>query len=73
MNKIKFTNNNHLSDKLRANWNDFKWIDEFYSFLQGEKVEGITTSKHYTPKLTQKKHLRLYGICNSISLYCRTI
>lgn len=55
MENINFKDTNHLSDKLRKDWNAKDWIDEFYTFLQGNEVEGVSTSKHCTPKLNEKK------------------
>jgi len=55
MDKINFKDENHLSDENRKEWNTEDWIKEFYQFLQGKNVDGIQTSKHDTPKLTEKK------------------
>jgi len=49
-NKIKLIKNNDEKD-----WSDLEWIDEFYSFLQGEFPKTIILSKTTQPKLTSKK------------------
>ena len=53
-NKIEFQDNNHLSDEKRKHFSDIDWINEFYLYLQGEKVDGIGGDKPYI-KLSQKK------------------
>jgi len=55
MEEIKFKDENHLFDTLRKKWDTEQWLDEFYEFLQGNEVEGVSTPKHCTPKLTEKK------------------
>jgi len=52
--EIKFQDNNHLSDEKRKDWNDLEWIDEFYCYLQGEKIENVGNDKPFI-KLSQKK------------------
>ena len=45
-NEIKLTKNNDSKD-----WEDLEWVDEFYSFLQGELPKGITMPNN--PKLSK--------------------
>jgi hypothetical protein len=54
-NEIKFQDNNHTHDKLRKDWDDLEWINEFYEFLKGDIPEGIKIGKHSNPKITPKK------------------
>lgn len=55
MDRIKFQDNNHTYDNVRKDWNDLEWINEFYSFLQGEMPEGTTISNGHKPKMSSKK------------------
>ncbi len=65
--ELKLFKNNEKKD-----WSDLEWINEFYDFLQGEIPEGISLRRGRKPKLSPKKHLRLFGTCRNISLCCRT-
>lgn len=54
-NDINFQDNNHLSDEIRKGWTHTEWINEFYEFLQGKQLEGMTVGVQRQPRLTQKK------------------
>lgn len=49
-NEIKLLNNNDNRD-----WSDLEWVQEFYSFLQGEVPGGLHFSRGHAPNLSQKK------------------
>lgn len=51
---IRFRDENHHHTH-RKEWNDLKWIEEFYKFLQGEIPEEISIGRGHQPKLTDKK------------------
>ena len=44
-----------LKNNFERKWDDIKWIEELYNFLQGEIPEGMHLSRGHKPQMSQKK------------------
>jgi hypothetical protein len=53
--RINFQDRNHTHDKIRKDWDDLEWINEFYEFLQGKIPKEISMVNGHKPKMTAKK------------------
>ena len=44
-----------IKNNDKKNWDDLRWIEEFYKFLHGDAPDEISFSRGYQPKLSHKK------------------
>ncbi len=48
-----------LKNNDKREWDDLEWVEEFYSFLQGEMPDKIQIARGHAPKMSAKKAMTI--------------